>query len=507
MLPGVVCDESQAPDHPFLKVTKMSAKPFRPRNVFCFTGVSVTNNFLVYHQTLTALVRAIKERVFYVKYDDEFLEPKRPDRAFVFEELSSVFIRLKRKAQYTTPMQARQFAESYQGRRRAVYLEACEKNVQLGFFSYLSKIKAFVKTEKYNFTNKIPVPRIIQPRDPRYLVETGRYHKPIEKKIYGGINDLYGEVTVFKGMNAQRRGVEAYKKWCLYKDPVAVGLDAKRFDQHVSNAMLEWEHAVYQLFYRGDKYFKWLCSLQRNNQAVSYVEGHKVTYHTMHNRASGDTNTSLGNVLIVCSIILLLRDRFRFSLMNDGDDCVIICNKSDLMEILSVIPDHFRSFGFEMEIEKPVDIFERIEFCQCHPILDNTGNYVMVRKPSVTVSKDAVAIKPLTTPLLTERWLAAVGEGGMKLCKGIPVMQAYYEMFLRNSHGTEPLKDPTLEGGFWRLSIGMDFRNTTITPETRASFYWATNIPPAAQICVEKYYHNHTFTQGDSQHRFTNLPL
>lgn len=111
-----------------------------------------------------------------------------------------------------------------------------------------SDISAFVKAEKINLTEKPdPAPRIIQPRDPRYNVEVGCYLKHTEKIMMKAIDQLFNPdsdiQTVFKGLTADQSGRMMRRKWLKFRDPVALGLDASRFDQHVSRQALEWEHA------------------------------------------------------------------------------------------------------------------------------------------------------------------------------------------------------------------------------------------------------------------------
>jgi hypothetical protein len=113
-------------------------------------------------------------------------------------------------------------------------------------------LSTFVKAEKINLTKKPdPAPRVIQPRSPRYNVAVGRYLKRLEKDIYRALKALAGDVVVMKGYNAGQSGEIIARKWARFNRPCAIGLDASRFDQHVSEAALRWEHSVYtQLFYR-----------------------------------------------------------------------------------------------------------------------------------------------------------------------------------------------------------------------------------------------------------------
>lgn len=501
---------SQAPDHPNLEVVKQGHKQCKQRKTFCFTKLSSEVNYAVYNNSLSTIERAIKERVFFIKKDGEYTEPTRPTRAQFSMCVADFEVAIKKHVSFTNPMQAEQFAMSYQARRRTIYLNAIKENETLGFNDKLANVKAFVKCEKYNFTKKIdPVPRIIQPRDPRYIVETGRYIKPIEKKIYKAIDTIFHSKTVFKGMNASDRGRAIKATWDEFNSPVAIGLDAERFDQRVSNEALKWEHSIYGKYYPRDKYFRRLMRLQRNNKCGAKCAEGFIKYRTMHNRMSGDSNTSLGNVTIMCAIVygLFTYLGVKARLINDGDDCVLFVEKEHEELLSRNIDWWFSTAGFKVVTEKPVYVLEKVEFCQSYPILGADGQYLMVRDPRVCISKDLVAIKPLDNKKLALRWLAAVGEGGQSLSSGIPVMQEFYTCLKRNSGGAKALSDPTLEGGFQRLSAGMNYKYTKISPETRYSFWLAFGITPSEQVALEDYYIGILFTSGSIRDRFEHLPL
>jgi hypothetical protein len=96
-----------------------------------------------------------------------------------------------------------------------------------------------------------PAPRVIQPRSARYNVEVGRFLKDLEHRIYSSIAELCGGPTVMKGYNAAQVAKHIRGMWGTVTRPVAVGLDASRFDQHVSKQALRWEHDVYTRCFRG----------------------------------------------------------------------------------------------------------------------------------------------------------------------------------------------------------------------------------------------------------------
>lgn len=501
------CNPSVAPPHPNLVVAK-GGKPCKLKRTYVITGLCTGGDYRVYNSNFSALERAVKERVFFVKKDGEFTVPSRPTVAQFNILMSDFTCRFDRLAQYTTPMSAFAFAEQYQGRRRAVYIEAAKLNQEYGFEDKFAHVRAFVKTEKYCFGLKEPVPRLIQPRQPRYLLESGRYNKPIEKKIFRAIDKVFNNVTVYKGLNMDQRGQELHKAWCKYNKPVAIGIDASRFDQHVSNAALRWEHHRYQKYYRGDSYFTRLCGLQRSNKCTGHVSDGWVKYHTIHNRMSGDHNTTTGNVLIMCGAVFSYFRKYGIvaSLVNDGDDCVIICERKHERLILNTLPSFFLELGFTMVVEPPVYVFERIEFCQAQPILTNRGTYRMVRSIDKAMSKDAVSLYPFEGSG-ARRWMAAVGQGGVALGSSIPIVQEYYACLHRNAKGANPLSHPTLVTGLFYCRQGMTGHYEDVTDESRLSFFLAFGVTPAEQIATEEYFRTLELTEGSLANRFAILPL
>jgi len=87
-------------------------------------------------------------------------------------------------------------------------------------------------------------------------------------------------------------------------------------------------------------------------------------------------------------------------------------------------------------------------------------------------------------------------------------MQHYYSCMLRNAGNVKALVDPTLDGGLFRLSKGMEERSPIITDTCRVSFWEAFGITPSDQRVLEAYYATHSFSQaGTERMRFAYLPV
>jgi len=482
----------------------------KQRKVFNFTGLSHKVDYRVYQNNINALEKAVKERVLFVKNDEgHFVELPPVTRNVFLSKIGNFEKEMKKRAHFATPMSGIAFAMSYQDRRRNVYLRVAERLKRYGFHPRYARIRAFTKLEKYRFDLKEPVPRLIQPRQPEFLGETGPYVKPVEHSIYKNTNSCFGYTIVYKGLNAQQRGRNAYKAWKRFAHPVAFALDAKRFDQHVTDAALQTDHNVHCHFYPGDKKIRRLFNYQRHNKCTATCPDGFVKYESFGNRCSGDSNTSSGNVIIMCALLYGFKEsvNYQIEFFNDGDDVIVIVNMENCLETMTNIKSHMAEAGFDVQLDAPVKVFEEISFCQSQPVMTNDGTYMFVRDPRVAIAKDCVSLKPLDNEEVKMKWLQAVGKGGLSLTKGIPVYQSFYKMFIREAKGRKALTDPTLEGGFFRLSKGMSLADENITSDTRLSFWKAFGILPEEQICLETYYDKYVIGVGQESHRFAHLPL
>lgn len=462
----------------------------KTKRVYEFTNMKTSVEFNVYQSDLNSLERAIKERLFYVSDGQGgFISPPCPIENSFSVGLSEVFKHFNCVAQYTAPLTQEQFLRAYDGRRRTIYQNAFDSLLHKPIVPEDAEIKYFVKTEKINFTKKKdPAPRGISPRPPRYHVKLGPYIKRIEHTIYKEIDELFGAPTVMKGRNMAQRGKVCLDHWNSFNDPVAIGLDASRFDQHVSVDALRWEHSIYKLYFPRDKTFSWLLSKQITNKGKGFVYDGKIKFKKFGSRMSGDMNTALGNCLLMSSIVYSFGRKHlkKFRLMNDGDDCVVFIERSDLVN-MQYINQHFLEYGFNVVVEDPCFVMEHIEFCQAKPIYIDCNEVVFVRNMPLTFSKDAVSIKPLNSVRFAKSWGKSIGLCGMALNSGVPVAQEWYTDFVRSAGNVKELtNDPTLDTGMRRLAEGMNRRYQLPTDIARCSFYKAFGIEPDRQLVYEE---------------------
>lgn len=476
------------------------------------SGVAPNIEITPFNHKISTLERAVKERVFFVKNvkeknpgnDDEFTRPPLPITN-AFGRLDATFQLLKSRLPSTAPLTHQQFVESYKGRKRTVYERALEE-LRLGNHNSVedAKVNVFIKHEKTDWTTKKdPVPRVISPRNPRYNIRVGRYLKPLEERVFRALGSLFGHRTVMKGMDVRRVASVLREKWDMFSDPVAIGLDASRFDQHVSIPALQFEHSVYLECFKQKKHknrLSALLKLQLENKCIGYAEDGIIEYVTTGTRMSGDMNTSLGNCVLMTSMIhaYLLSCGINGQLANNGDDCVVFIERANLRKFSSGLFDWFWDMGFNMAVEEPVHEFSKIEFCQCKPVFDGES-WIMCRNPVSSIAKDCVLLKSDVNENFFRLWLNAIGTGGLSIAGGLPVFQAFYQMCVRSgidsyrstgrNHKLISLETGELMPWFMR-EVGMKGleKSRPVTPDARASFWEAWGFTPDAQIELEKYY-------------------
>lgn len=474
-------------------------------------GLSPRLTYGVFNNNLKTALKSVTERMLFVKNDrGEFVKPPLPANGHFGATLMPVYKIFKEKVSITSPLTQEQFLGTYEGRKRTIY-ENAFKSLQVKPFRHSdSYVQWFVKTEKVAFTDsKEPVPRGISPRSPRYRARIGPYIKRIEKEIYEELGELFGGPTVLKGMNSFEVAKQLRAQWETFRRPIAVELDASRMDQHVSQEALRWEHSIYKLYYK-DKQFNAMLNMQLTNRCFVNLPEAQFNFILQGLRMSGDMNTSLGNCLLMCAMIYCYckEQGVRAKLGNNGDDCTLIMEAEDYPK-LQGMHGWFLKMGFNMKISAAKHIFEDIEFCQSKPVLIN-GTYLMVRNPHTSLSKDCVSIHPLNSEKLAKRWCKAVGECGLSLAGGVPVIQDFYHKLYSLGGSVTKMKfDPTMKTGMILMARGMDRKYETPSPETRVSFWRAFGIEPDKQIIMEREFSSRElllYSHPDSS-RVRDFPL
>nr|WPR18243.1 MAG: RNA-dependent RNA polymerase [Crogonang virus 49] len=434
--------------------------------------------------------------MYYCKVGDGFQEPPAVSRAVINTRLNAFKYKLRKcfgaKPTRLSPIE---FVEMFQGRKRKIYEGALDEYVTKGVQKKHAVSVAFVKCEKVP-PNKAP--RCIQPRHQVYNIGVGSYLKHIEHRIYNAISRVFGDddIVVAKGVNVVELGAVMEKKWASFSRPCAVGMDATKFDMHVSAEMLQWEHSFYQLLYQ-DKELTRLLQMQVDNRGVGYCDDGKLRYRVKGRRFSGDMNTALGNCLIMCAMVWSYAKEkgIPIKFINNGDDCVVFMEQEHYQTFAEGLDLWFLDLGFRMVVEAPVFELAQVEFCQMRCIPTSRGA-VMVRNFDKAREKDSCTFLPVNTADSVRKWMWAVGECGLALTSGVPVMQEYYKFYMRTGLKGKVGNSVQMMGGALFLAQRLEARESPILPESRVAFMSAWGITPDEQVALEEYYRTLEYTHN-----------
>lgn len=458
------------------------------RTWYSFNSPASTYEYLVHNSSLINVARGLVERVFcVVNKTGKLVRPPKPAPGVLTTTLRLVGLQLSKTVGHCHQWTRDEFVMSYTGPRRASYGRAAATLDSEPLTIRDSYLSTFVKAEKINCTLKPdPAPRVIQPRGQRYNIEVGRYLKPLEPLLMKAIDKLWGSPTAIKGYTVEKVAGILNNKRLKYKNPVFVGLDASRFDQHCSVEALSWEHSVYNDIFR-DPYLAELLQWQLVNRGTAYTSDGKIKYQVEGCRMSGDMNTSMGNYLIMSSLCYAFCQQVGLDaeLMNCGDDCVLIFESTDLSK-LKTLPNWFVKMGYTMKVEKPVSIMEEVEFCQMHPVRTSRG-WVMVRRPDTVMTKDCCVVRGGMTVQKLQDWLGAQRDGGLALAGDVPILAAFYKAF--------PAKQSSMVSDYaapHKFKAGKQYGS--ITEESRYSFWLAFGLTPDDQLAVEEELESFTFS-------------
>jgi hypothetical protein len=480
---------SVVPDGGEVVLVRRDARRERDHALVGVSGFRGSKEFVSFSDCATNMLTALRERVFYHVVQGVASAPHVPQREVVQNILTGFMRKVRRAAFVSIPVPVLEYPACYTGSRRALYERAAQKVSERGWSKGWSVLKTFIKHEKIEATpGKRLVPRVIQPRAPEYNVVVGRYLRHLEHPIYRIIDSICGGPTVMKGYNAFEVGGHMAAAWGEFRKPVGIGLDASRFDQHISRPILEWEHSVYALFYKGEDRAEIARALQCQLVNTGFASTPDGTYRYQREgcRASGDMNTALGNCLVMCAMVYAYMHSIhvaKWRLLNNGDDCVVIVEDGDLPKFAS-LPTFFGSLGFIMTVEEPVRVLEQVEFCQTHPVWDGVA-WRMVRNVRTAISKDSTMLQSFRDDVEYAHYRYVVAQGGLSLCCGIPMMQQYYETFGRGSCAGTMRDQRILESGFLRLAHGLQAKQLPISDDARVSFWRAFGFTPSEQLAWE----------------------
>lgn len=483
-------------DQPWL-CTRPNGQAPKTREFIVINGFTCEHTMGVYNNNVLNVERAFVERYFLCKYKDGYRPPVQPcSRAFNRDELRTFRDLVCREMPNLPRLTRQQLVDCYTGYKRRLYHDAMLSLYKDPINKGDATLRSFGKFEKQDNEK---APRIINPRSPRYNLELGRFIKHAEKHFYRAINKAFGAhtaMTVVKGVNADVSAQTLRDKWERFADPVAIGLDATKFDMHVSVRALKFEHSFYQRLFPGSKMLRRLLSWQLINYGVAYFADGKIKFKMNGTRSSGDLNTSMGNCIIMCAIIHSWCQRYciDIELANNGDDCVIFLERVDLPKLESTIHGWFKRFGFVIETEEPAFEFEEVEFCQTRPVRLSTG-WRMVRLLRSCLVKDPMCLLSVPNHRVFRKWCGAVGECGRILCSGVPVHMSFYSMFEKNGEKCNDRMRDYVFKNTSQLVLAKDLAQSVIDVEARVSYWFAFGVLPDDQRLLERKFADCRFGQ------------
>nr|ABY73661.1 RNA-dependent RNA polymerase [Barley yellow dwarf virus PAV] len=432
---------------------------------------------------------AVERRVFTVGKGDAAIYPPRPVHDIFTDTMDYFKESIINEVGYCKTYPAQALALSYSAGKRSQYFKAIESLKREPYQRKDANVQAFLKKEKHWMTKAI-APRLICPRSKRYNIILGTRLKFNEKKIMHAIDSVFGSPTVLSGYDNFQQGRIIAKKWQKFASPVAIGVDASRFDQHVSEQALKWEHGIYNGIF-GSTELATALEHQLVNNIKMFVEDKMLRFKVIGHRMSGDINTSMGNKLIMCG---MMHAYFKMlgveaELCNNGDDCVIITDRVN-EKLFDGMYQHFLQYGFNMVTEAPVYELEKLEFCQSRPVRID-GKYRMVRRPDC-IGKDSTTLLSMLNESDVKSYMSAVAQCGLVLNAGVPILESFYRCLYRSSGykkvSEEYIKNVISYGTDERLQGRRTFKETPITDDNRMSYWESFGVDPKIQQLVERYF-------------------
>lgn len=496
-------------------VAEQVGEDTRPRGYYRVRGDNGPD-WDIPNNNIDSVSHAVLERVFFVKdgmggfkrapkpweHSSVIDEPKPylAARKKIDERFNSFSRRMMELATLhgeASPITDEEFLSYYGGAKRRCYEAAIESLRERPLVAKDCSVKVFTKDE---YRKPGGAPRAIQPRSPRFNVKLGRYIKHLEHEIFDAINEIFDpsreHKTVAKGMNMIERGNVIEDMWNSFDDPIAVGLDASRFDQHINRLLLEYEHSIYHMWSTGvgDDLppLAQLLKAQLCNRGMYYGKDGAVRYQVDGCRMSGDMNTSLGNVIIMTTLMYAyIEDRKlhgKVKLLNDGDDCVIIMDRRTLTKFTDGLQEWFLEMGLTMEYDGIYTELEEVEFCQSRPVFDSVHGYRLIPRPTKRLYSDLITTKDISVKKVYNKQIGAVAGCGLALSDGLPVYNAFYQWLGRGATPWIPEQGDFYYKFRQELIDGMSKGDRKPTDEERISFFFAFDISPQEQILIEDYY-------------------
>lgn len=466
------------------------------------------------------LREAVLSRMFYHKVDGVVSPIEAPDSKDIFP-LKHFISELCAKARWRIPpMDEQTFLEHAPDAKRKLYAQTIEEMLTDPLKERDGNVMAFIKEEKklakhnalllssfttayvYNPADNIygnGNPRLIQPRSTRFHVVYARFICSIEKSIFKIINKYFAarhpaahRITVMKGYNADKTGTIIHEKWNRFVRPVWLALDATRFSGHMSTPL--WEQ-VFRLYDRmlaltssERKLFNRLKRMVISCEGRFYAYDGKGKYRPEGKLTDGLADTGLVAVIVVCGMFyeLLTKLQVDFEVVDMGDDCGVIIEEEMVKRVVAAIPPWFAKFGFVYKLEDIIYEFNKIKFCQCHPIFnDNRQTYTMVRNPFTVLCKDTLVMHANETPEYSMGVLKSIAVGGLASSSDLPIVGPFYKRLYNDTFKYKVVRD---KSSYIRDMLYKDIKSHgPITENLRLQYFIAFGVSVGEQIEIEEH--------------------
>lgn len=472
-----------------------------------------------FNSTIDTLTHAVVERAKLVKVaGGGFGSPPRPHAGVTYDSFLAAF---EPSSLPSGPMTTAEFISSRPGRKKRVYKEAVCKVSGLHFATEAKRFSTtqfFIKVEKTeqqhtNYwtqeTTKKPVPRLINPRHPLYNLELGKYTVQVEHQIYEDIGKMFGRPCIAKGMNYWERAATIKGHFDEFQDPVWVAGDASRFDQHTHTLSLKLEHKVLKRYYPGDRKLRHLLELQFGNRGFGFTSDGFLQAELGDMRMSGDMNTALGNCIISAALVWTRLHELgvRGYALVDGDDFGVVMERSDARRFMQGAGEWYLRYGYNIAWEEPVDVIEKVAFCQTHPIWTPDG-YVMCRDPHKVLNSDLCGYSQCQSDKYYLALVAAIGEAGCSIAAGMPILQEFYRTAVRLGKRNDKVKLIEFEKYWYGQYLArLTSRARPVHWRTRVSFELAYGCPPHVQEQIEQSFQYITSLDLSRQGTDPHLPF
>lgn len=355
---------------------------------------------------------------------------------------------------------------------------------------------------KYGKLKPLDIPRAFGARNPRYNLELGCYTTVVEKHLYYCLDSslhpsshpCHGIPAIHKALNAVDSAKAISAVWNSFSDPVAIGIDVSRYDYHLTQTHLQFEHKVILSCFKNDPHLAKLLSWQNITRVnCTTKDNYTVKGNLEARRISGDMTTSLGNILFMCLALKNFADYTKaiFGVIDQGDDVVLIIEQRELNRFKKKLLSYMKNIGLTIRVEFEARCMERIRFCQASPVQVTPGNWVMVREPSKSIANDSIMLHYDGKAESYKEWRKSVSLCGLAICAQVPVLSSFYtylgrgcNLFIRKEQVLRKFR----ESGLYWASKGLKKSPIQITECGRNSYYLAFGTTPNEQVDLEEYY-------------------